>query len=711
MSSINLKFEAEVDGKKITSEKLGSITFRIFAKIKEKIMEIPFHSFSVEFLELLHSFMGGKSSKTFTPESITQDPIDMKLTITLADKGNLEIGDSISLQYTDDQKLSALSNFEIASGNTMEDMGTETVFKVDAVLTDPTIADNIITCTDEDSSLIYTGIDFINNTSIYKEITGISSASEAVFTSATHGLSDGDIIVISGLGDGTSTGTALSTLNNTLYKVYDKDADSFKLYAWNSSAKTFNTVINSTTYKTYDDSSGGVLLKGTDKLQVVLSGVTTNKCIQLVIGTSPTAGILGSEVAVSNEIINTFTDLTFNVDVATSLNVLGLKLVGTGVTTLYKFDIIPVLPSTVNTASEVINESFIIENIEESGDNYEITVPSSSVITITSGVLPSIESMANTLYWTTGESHTRGILLGKANRAILDKSADIKYSQINKNGGIYDHNSAGYGDTTISYNIVGGVYILKLTRYITWDTTESEITDLYFIAEPKNNIGGNKLLSWDEFPETITLDDGDVIKMVKELSYQFSGTMGGLNTNFARILYNAFLTGKSVATSPFLLINTASNTVSAVGVDCLKLNATENVATWGVAIGNTASSSEDLATMQGVGKVGVDRKSFGDYFGSATVSGKTSESDVVISSIAQDGENKRYFTVQRLFTATTDRATIGASALICYNGGVHIPIAYNLLKGIDQSESLMLGQNLRITYTFSIDHTDTLKEA
>jgi hypothetical protein len=77
-------------------------------------------------------------------------------------------------------------------------------------------------------------------------ITTISTASEAVFGVAGHGLEDGDHLSLASLAGGT-----FDTLNERSYTVFGKTTDTFKLYYYGTS-----TPVDSTSLGSYSGSSG-----------------------------------------------------------------------------------------------------------------------------------------------------------------------------------------------------------------------------------------------------------------------------------------------------------------------------------------------------------------------------------------------------------------------------------------------------------------------
>ncbi|CAN5128795.1 ubiquitin-activating E1 FCCH domain-containing protein [soil metagenome] len=90
---------------------------------------------------------------------------------------------------------------------------------------------------------------------IPKVVTGLSKASPAVLTSLGHGLVTGDTIWLSGLSDGTSTGTKYSTLNNAAYLVTKVDDNSFSIRT------TSGANVNTTNFRSFASNSLGVMTK------------------------------------------------------------------------------------------------------------------------------------------------------------------------------------------------------------------------------------------------------------------------------------------------------------------------------------------------------------------------------------------------------------------------------------------------------------------
>jgi len=88
-----------------------------------------------------------------------------------------------------------------------------------------------------------------------KVVTGVSKASPAVLTVTSHGLVTDDTIWISGLSDGSSTGTKYSTLNGAPYLVTKINDNSFSIRTAGGSN------VNTTGFRTFSSNASGVITK------------------------------------------------------------------------------------------------------------------------------------------------------------------------------------------------------------------------------------------------------------------------------------------------------------------------------------------------------------------------------------------------------------------------------------------------------------------
>ncbi|WP_421730874.1 pilus assembly protein TadG-related protein [Brevundimonas sp.] len=97
-----------------------------------------------------------------------------------------------------------------------------------------------------------TGASWSTGTS--KVITGVSKANTAVISATAHGFVDNDTVWITGLADGSSSGTRYSTLNDAAYTVTRINANSFSI-------KKNGAAVNTNAFRTFASSSSGMVTK------------------------------------------------------------------------------------------------------------------------------------------------------------------------------------------------------------------------------------------------------------------------------------------------------------------------------------------------------------------------------------------------------------------------------------------------------------------
>ncbi|MDB5421446.1 MAG: pilus assembly protein [Brevundimonas sp.] len=88
-----------------------------------------------------------------------------------------------------------------------------------------------------------------------KVVTAMSKANPAVLTVSSHGLATGDTVWISGLSDGSSSGTKYSTLNGASYLVTVSNANSFSIKT------SAGANVNTTNFRTFASNTSGVITK------------------------------------------------------------------------------------------------------------------------------------------------------------------------------------------------------------------------------------------------------------------------------------------------------------------------------------------------------------------------------------------------------------------------------------------------------------------
>lgn len=624
MSNINFKMNVEIDGKqkKRLSKKFSNITFDIIAKIKEKSFKVPFNSFNIEFLNIIRNWMKGISSPVI--ESMSQNPTTKDIIVTVNDYDDIEIGDKVSFVLSASQMATtALASFAVSNSQTIEDIEDGSDWKLDAKTTDPTISGNIITCTDEDYSLLY--------------------------------------------------------------------SDTFT-----------------------------VGLGGREKSVIIISGKTSNKMIQFVMGKAPTAGVLLDEENVSQEITGDFNEMKVLITVPSGANVFGIKMHGAGVTEIYQFDVYPVYSSGSNTAYEILGTELLVKGKQlDASSNPQIILETTSKINIASGILPAgFEGFPsyNNLFSIMGiNTNSKGILLGNSS---VNKNVDRKYSDVQ--GDISPHMTAFNYSYPPTINLPFGqrgsethnIFSTVFNRMIIANGTV-KANDLFLVGQQEDYSGMKQLYSWDKFPTELSFELADAITVEKTFQISQSISMGGLNPNFLlSILYGMLLGKQDLTVSPIypFFVDDSNNTYTKMYPGLLKVLAT-GTENWGIVLGNTAANLAELRHINLLMKIGANRKTFKEYTEYNTVSTKFTKSDVQITKIESDGETIREFSIKRMFTAKED-VSVGSAILLPYHSdsGIskYIPLAFNLLKGVGQVIDVVAGQSIVITFTFSIDHTDDI---
>jgi len=496
---------------------------------------------------------------------------------------------------------------------------------------------------------------------------------------------------------------------------------------WRLDAKTTNPTVSGNVITCTDPDyslmySDKVSLVGAShgKHLIKISGKTSNKMIQFVMGTSPTAGVLGSEVTVGPEMTEDFTSMEIIVSIPVGVNVFGIKLHGTGVTEIYQFDVYPIFSASSNTAFELLGTELLVKGKQlHATYGPQIILEANQSVNIASNTLPEgIEQPynPNSLFSIMGINTTeKGILLGNS---TIDKTVDRTYSDIS--------NSILPASTAFLYtyptNIVKGYFNQKVGEDNQYHTTFDRMiiangtvkaNDLYLIGKSENYSNTKKLYSWDKFPTELSFESADAISIKKDFYISQSVSMGGINANFLlSILYGMILGKTNLTVAPIypFFIDDACTTYTKMAPTLLKVNATETE-TFGIVLGKSAENLNVLKNINFMQKIGTTRKTFKEYTEYDTLTAKFTKGNIQITEIESEGDAIREFSIKRMFTAK-ENVKIGSAILLSSHpdSGItkYFPLAYNLIKGVNQEVDLVAGQSIIITFTFSIDHTDDI---
>ncbi len=589
MSQINVGLKVEVDGKEITSQKLGHTKFEIWGKIKNKVFKIPFKSYTREFLDVLRGYFFGREYQQAT--AMTQDAVTRDTTVTLPDTTMYEVGGKAKLKPASTEVGTALSAYEITNSNALADLWTKLVYA--------TIDHNTITST-QDEALIY---------------------------------EDAGLV-------GITTGVA----------------------------------------------------------NLVISGSMTVKAIKLVIGSTYSNGVtLDDELDISTEITGTFKDLNINFLLPVTHSVIGIKIYGIGTVTITKFELAEVA-ATVSAIELLGQELTVIDKTDTT-----IVLSTTEKVTISTD-FPEFMSVADTGFYKINgyEDALYGILIGKIDVNSSLKNMRILWEDIKDNPSLYDTNDMMYGDTTVDNmpRFIANTYThsMGFERDITSLGDTNLILNLFLVA--KNDAGKSILYSWDNIDNVaLTMNTNDVLRIRKEITATSSADMGGITHNLFRFIVAGMLKGTPKLTANHTLLNVYNQTISNAGLSTLACNATEDVKTYGILLGANLTTKTDLT------KKAMYCINFDTLLKYTTTQAGFKVGDMEIREIDISNEVAS-FDMIRIFTCTaTSGMEIGTAMLLSNDGSNIIPLIVNFINGANSPILIEKGQNVRVTYTFSISHT------